>query len=96
VSLTGSWRRVRGRKGSGVGALTTAARAQLEELVKARVAELTGSSGLDFTLDPVGPIRLGFDGKGTPGSIGGRWRVLRAGAPDAVIGRYALRLRRAR
>jgi polyhydroxybutyrate depolymerase len=96
VALTGSWRRGKGRKRSGVGALTDAAGAQLEALVADRIAGSPATSGLAFTLEPAGPVRIGVSATGRATTLRGRWRMLRDGVPGAVIGRYDLRLRQAR
>jgi polyhydroxybutyrate depolymerase len=92
----GSWRRARGGKRSGTAALTTDAAARFEALVAARLADLSVTSGLQFALAPIGPIRITFDRTGAPTSLQGRWRILRGGASGPRIGRYELRMRRAR
>ncbi len=96
ATLSGSWRRPRGRRRNGVGVLTAAAQVELESLVAGRVAELAGTSGPSFTLEPVSPVRIVADRAGRPSRLRGRWRMLRDGVPGAVIGQYTIRLRRAR
>src|SRR5262245_14185886 len=92
----GSWRRARGGKRSGTATLTTDAADRFQALVAARLADRSGTSGLQFSLAPVGPIRITFDRTGAPTSLQGRWRILRGGVSGARIGRYELRMRRAR
>ncbi len=94
IAIGGSWKRARGGKRSGTAALTTAGLEQLGALVARRVEERTATAGLEFTLEPVGSIRVALDRAGRPTSLRGRWKILRA--PGAPIGRYALRLRRAK
>lgn len=92
TTLTGSWRRLKGRKGAGAMELTTEARDALHALIAARISELSGSAAPAFTLAG-GPLRIGFNRAGVPISLRGRWGLFREG--DAS-GRYELRLRRAR
>jgi hypothetical protein len=97
AALTGSWRRAKGRARSGVATLTTAGREELEALAADRIAASSGTSGLQFTLEPIGPIRIAFDGRKGPKSLRGRWRILRGSEPGGPeIGRYTARLRRRR
>jgi polyhydroxybutyrate depolymerase len=96
TALTGSWRRAKRGRRRGTGALTTAARTALEAVVTARLAEQSGTSGLELGLEAAGPIRITFDRAGAARSFRARWRILRGGVPGAVIGRYQIRLRRAR
>jgi polyhydroxybutyrate depolymerase len=96
TAFSGSWRRAKRGVRRGAGTLTTAARTALEAVVTARLAEQSGSTGLQVGLEPAGPIRITFDRAGAPRALRGRWRLLRGGVPGAVIGRYQIRLRRAR
>ena len=93
--LSGSWRRARRRGRTGSAMLTSEGRRQLEELMATRIAARIGGTA-DATLEADRPIRLRFNRAGAPTRLRGRWRILRGGVPGAVIGRYELRLRRAR
>jgi polyhydroxybutyrate depolymerase len=96
VAIGGSWRRAKGGKRTGTAALTTASLEQLAVLVESRIAQRTGTTGLKVGLESAGPIRVAFNRAGEPTSLRGTWRILRAGEPGASIGRYSVRLRRAR
>jgi polyhydroxybutyrate depolymerase len=96
IALSGSWRRAKGGKRTGTATLTTEGLGQLQALVAARIEERTGTTGLQFTLESAGPVRIAFNRDGAPTSLRGTWRILRGGAPGASIGRYSLGLRRAR
>ena len=96
IAVSGSWVRAKGGKRTGKATLTTEGQQQLETLVAARIEERTGTTGLLFSLESAGPIRLAFNRAGEPTSVRGRWRILRGGVPGATIGRYEVRLRRAR
>jgi polyhydroxybutyrate depolymerase len=89
--LSGSWTRKRRNRRSGDAELTSDSLAALSRALAAHVADVTGGSAVD--LEPAGPLRLRTERSGAAISLRGRFRVLRDGAK---IGRYELRLRRAR
>ena len=74
----------------------TEAHADLEAAAQKRLATLSGTTGLQFTLEPAAPFTVRFDRHGVPTAMQGRWRVLRGGVPGGGIGTYRLNLRRAR
>jgi non-ribosomal peptide synthetase component F len=77
-------------------ALTTDGGKQLADVVKARMEAFTSTPSPDISLEPVGALRVAFDRGGAPTSLTGKFRILRGGVDGAVMGRYQLRLRRAR
>jgi polyhydroxybutyrate depolymerase len=89
--LSGSWTRTRGNRRAGDVELTSDSLAALSRALTARVADVTGGSTVD--LEPIGPLRVRTVRSGAALSLRGRFRVLRDGA---AIGRYELRLHRAR
>jgi polyhydroxybutyrate depolymerase len=94
--VTGSWSRPKPRAKTGVLTLGTEAHAAFEVSVQTHLGTLSGTTGLQFTLESLAPLRVRLDRHGAPIAIQGRWRVLRGGVPGASLGTYRLRLRRAR
>jgi polyhydroxybutyrate depolymerase len=96
IAIAGSWRRAKGGKRTGTATLSAAGLEQLATLVEDRIAQRTGTTGLEVGLEATGPVRVAFNRAGEPTSLRGTWRILRGGEPGASIGRYSVRLRRAR
>jgi polyhydroxybutyrate depolymerase len=96
IVIGGSWRRAKGGKRTGAAALTTEALEQLAALVESRIEQRTGATGPEIGLESAGPMRVTFNRAGQPTSLRGTWRILRGGEPGASIGRYSVRLHRAR
>jgi polyhydroxybutyrate depolymerase len=94
--ISGSWRRPKPRAKTGILTLVTEAQADFEAAAQKRLGELSGTTGLQFTLEPASPFTVRFDRHGAPTAMQGRWRMLRGGVPGASIGTYHLNLRRAR
>jgi hypothetical protein len=94
--ISGSWRRPKPRAKTGTLTLVTEAHADFEAAAQKRLGELSGTTGLQFTLEPAGPFTVRFDKHGTPRAIQGRWRMLRGDVAGESIGTYSLNLRRAR
>jgi polyhydroxybutyrate depolymerase len=94
--ISGSWRRPKPRTKTGILTLVTEAHADFEAAAQKQLATLSGTTGLQFTLEPAGPFTLRLDRHGAPTAMQGRWRVLRGGVPGGGIGTYRLNLRRAR
>jgi polyhydroxybutyrate depolymerase len=93
---TGSWSRPRPRVRAGALTFGTEAHAAFEAAAESHLGTLSGTTGLEFTLEALTPFKVRFDRHGTPTAVQGRWRMLRGGVPGASIGTYRLNLRRAR
>jgi polyhydroxybutyrate depolymerase len=94
--ISGSWRRPKPRAKTGTLTLVTEAHADFEAAAQKRLATLSGTTGLQFTLEPAAPFTVRFDRHGAPTAMQGRWRVLRGGVAGGGIGTYRLSLRRVR
>lgn len=94
--VTGSWSRRKPRAKTAVLTLGTEADAAFEASVQAHLGTLSGTSGLQFTLESLAPLDVRLDRHGAPTAIQGRWRMLRGGVPGASLGTYRLSLRRTR
>jgi polyhydroxybutyrate depolymerase len=90
TALSGSWMPKRRNRRVGEAELTSDSRVALSGALAARIG---ASAGTVVDLEPIGLLRVRRDRAGAATSLRGRFRILRDGA---AIGRYELRLRRAR